>query len=78
MEVAATAMLNITSGQSIAVAHTTVQSYSPDYASVNPYLISGSFGPPESATQMTSRSVQPFFSGLTTVTDRRQTMLLRL
>ena len=29
-----------------------------------------SFGPPESTTQTANRSVQSFFAGLTTVTDR--------
>jgi len=35
-----------------------------------PNLIHGSFGPPESSTQTASRSVKPFLSGLTSVTDR--------
>jgi len=41
----------------------TVQSYSPGCASVHPYLIPGSLGPPESTTQTASRSVQPFLQG---------------
>jgi len=43
------------------------------------YLIRDSFGPPESSTQTASRSLHPFFAGLTSVTDRqtdRQTTLL--
>ena len=35
------------------------------------HLIHGSSSPPETITQMASRSVQPFFAGLTTVTDRQ-------
>ena len=36
-----------------------------------PYLMHGSLGPPESSTQKASSSVQPFFAGLTAVTDRQ-------
>ena len=35
-----------------------------------PHLIHGSMGLPESSTQTASRSVQPFFAGLTSATDR--------
>jgi len=34
------------------------------------HLIHGSLGPPEFSTQMASRSFQPLFAGLTSVTDR--------
>jgi len=37
---------------------------------LDPHLIHGSMRPPESTTQTTSRSVQPFFAGLMMVTDR--------
>ena len=37
---------------------------------MDPDLVRGSLGPPESRTQMASRSVQPFFARLTAVTDR--------
>jgi len=47
------------------------------------HLMHGSLSPPEPTTQTTFQSVQPFFAGLTTVTDRptarqtdRQTTLL--
>jgi len=36
---------------------------------LDPRLIHGFLGPPESSTQMASRSVQPFFAELTIVTD---------
>ena len=36
---------------------------------LDPHLIYGSLGPPKFSTQMASRSVKPFFAGLTTVTD---------
>ena len=35
------------------------------------HLIHGSLGPPESPAQTASRSVQSFFAGLTSVTDRQ-------
>jgi len=46
---------------------------------LDPHLIYGSPGPPKSSTQTAARSVQPFFAGLTSVTDRQtdgQTTLL--
>jgi len=38
---------------------------------LDPYLLHGSFGPPHTSTQTASRSVQPFFAGLCSVTDRQ-------
>jgi len=42
-----------------------------------PHLTHGSLGPPEFSTQTEFRSVEPFFAGLTTVTDRQTTLLGR-
>jgi len=41
---------------------------------LDPHLIHGSLGPPESSTQTASRSVQLFFAGLTSVTDWQTTL----
>jgi len=38
---------------------------------LDPHLIHGSVGSPKSSTPTASRSVQPFFAGLTSVTDDR-------
>jgi len=38
---------------------------------LDPHLMHGSLGPPESSTETASQSVQPFFSGLTSVTDQQ-------
>jgi len=35
------------------------------------YLIRGSLGPLESSTQTTSRLLEPFFAGLTSVTEKK-------
>ena len=48
-----------------------IQSYSPGLVNVHPHVTHASSDPPESKTQMASRSVQPFFARLKTVTDRR-------
>jgi len=48
---------------------------------LDPHLIHGSPGPPKSSTQTAVRSVQPFFAGLTSVTDRptdHATQLVRI
>jgi len=42
----------------------------PSYGDLDPHLIHGSLDPPESTSCTASRSVQPFFAGLTTVTER--------
>jgi len=43
----------------------TVQSYSPRGANVHPHLLLASLDPPESISQTTSRSVQPFLHSYT-------------
>jgi len=45
---------------------------------LDPHLIHGSLGPPESSTQMASRSVQPLLQGpLVWQTDRQTTLLIQ-
>jgi len=48
-----------------------VQSYSPDCASVHPRLVHASLGSPVSTSQTACRSVQPLFARLTIVSDRQ-------